>query len=721
MHKVLAFCTNKYHKNDIPRMNSNLYVLILAILPMWAHAEGTKQLSPDSIDRVNLNLVSTSYNTFGRYDGVDAQRMYIRIQNPANEQVFLGFSQPRNSSAYPCTAGNVTAYFRIKDPNGNVVFPTPGNANGQTISPAITYWSQAVAGPTTLVGATGYVPVTFNPAGLAAGDYYIEFSRAINAYNSSSFALEWWDITVASKGASPTAINGRVFAKNWALYTPPINCGAGGFGCATPNQYGTFDRPFKGIFYIYATGDSLVTQVNFANSGLRPVAFNLFFNENGPGNTGNVVNDRKSVEGVNIGTPQHPMFLNDPDNSVYPSGTLGTLSRAPLLTSCDSTKGFFAVSVSKRGQVDVVVDLDTLSGGGLYDAGTRDVALAIKIIPAVGEQPPYIRLVPWNLKDGLGNAVNLAQTFRIVTTYVQGIFHLPIYDAEFMSNGFTFTTIRPMPPPSMRPYKLYFDDSGIPDDNLNGQTHLQLRGCAAPCHAWNNGCYGDANTINTWFYGSEERVFFQTIPECYADALRDTLSTTTPEKWIAVLNNDRGVQLDSNSLSISGLIPPAHGTIALDPTTRRIIYRPTAGYIGLDSFQYRVCDSLRFTCDTAWVVVNVNCCTPTFVYAYDCMVGQVQGKFIANGIAGQMGTVTIPIDPQYLGATSFTVAGVGVTGSLSTTLTATTSSVTIPINYDGSGSAGTRLLTITSPHGVGTCKVQTLVLLCIADAGHLGR
>ena len=111
-------------------------------LPLYA--EGTKRLSPTVNDRVNLNFNITGYNSFGRYDGVDNQQLYIHIDNPATEQVFLGFSQPRSAVSYPCAAGNATAYFRIKDPNGNVVFPTAGSPNGEfSINAAIKTCSQS--------------------------------------------------------------------------------------------------------------------------------------------------------------------------------------------------------------------------------------------------------------------------------------------------------------------------------------------------------------------------------------------------------------------------------------------------------------------------------------------------------------------------------------------------------------------------------------------------
>lgn len=708
-------------KNSYPLLIIAFILLSIGCsLPLYA--EGTKQLSPTVNDRVNLNFNSTGYNSFGRYDGVDNQRLYIHIDNPATEQVFLGFSQPRSAVNYPCATGNATAYFRIKDPNGNVVFPTAGSPNGQLIAPLVANWANAIAGPNQIVGTGGYNAVAFNPTGLQAGDYYIEFSLTQGAYSSTAFAVEWWDITVATKGASPAAINGRVFAKNWAFYVPSVNCAGGAFGCTAANQFGAYDRAFNGAFHIYTSVDSLVTKVDFKNSGLQPIAFNLFFNDRGPGNTGNIVEDRKSINGALSGTAQYPLFLNDPDASVYPSGSIGTYTADPFAVTCDGKAAKIPISVTKSGQIDVTIDLDNASGAFKYDPGTRDVALAIKVTPLPGEQPPYVRLISWNGKDGLGNTVDLSQPFDFSVNYVQGVFHLPIFDAEFFAGGFKFNTVRPTPPPAANPINIYYDDINIPDDNFNGTAKVQLNGSLAPAHNWNNGCYGDANTINTWFFGSEERRSKTSIAVCLTDAVKDTMTITSPTRNIYVLNNDSGISLDTNSLSITGLVQPKHGSITLDLANRLIRYMPTLGYVGVDSFQYVLCDSMRYTCDTAWVVLTVNCCPADFHYAFNCIGSKVQGTFVANGQAGQAGTVTIPINLIYGGNTTFTAIGSGFSGTLSTNLTANISSVTIPMTYDGSGAEGSRLLTISSPHGTVFCTVKVIVeAACKAEGGRIGQ
>jgi large repetitive protein len=118
------------------------------------------------------------------------------------------------------------------------------------------------------------------------------------------------------------------------------------------------------------------------------------------------------------------------------------------------------------------------------------------------------------------------------------------------------------------------------------------------------------------------------------------------------------------------------------------------------------------TATTAVVVTITNPCPASF--AFNCGTATSTGAFTANAIAGQTGTVTVPITGTTAGTATFTVTGTGFTGTLSTTLTAGQAFVIIPITYDGTGAAGARPLSITSPQGTGTCSVNATV---VAPAG----
>lgn len=107
------------------------------------------------------------------------------------------------------------------------------------------------------------------------------------------------------------------------------------------------------------------------------------------------------------------------------------------------------------------------------------------------------------------------------------------------------------------------------------------------------------------------------------------------------------------------------------------------------------------------VVLNTTC--PPGAFTFNCGTSSTTGTFLANGTAGQTGTLILPITGTIAGAVTLNVAGTGFTGTLTTVLTAGQTSVTIPITYDGTGSVGNKTLTVTSTQGTGTCTKSVLV------------
>lgn len=103
------------------------------------------------------------------------------------------------------------------------------------------------------------------------------------------------------------------------------------------------------------------------------------------------------------------------------------------------------------------------------------------------------------------------------------------------------------------------------------------------------------------------------------------------------------------------------------------------------------------------VVMTATC--PVGAFAFNCSTG----SFLTNGTAGQTGTLVIQITGATAGAVTLDVAGTNFTGTLTTTLTARQTSVTVPITYDGSGAVGSRTLTVTSTQGTGVCTKSVLV------------
>ncbi len=584
--------------------------LLLIIANNSIYAEGTKELAPNESDRIYLYLNGELYNSFGRYDGNADQRLFFHIANPEEEQVFLGFSQSVSSGHFPCSGANNITFFRIKSPDGNIVYPAPGNLNGQIIdgnTANISSKAEAVAGPSPIAGASGYDPIVFDPSGLPAGDYYIEFSSFANTPAPKIItAIEHWDITVATKEVVPQAKPGRVFATNWAFYAPSIDC--------DPNTtYGWFDRPFNGRFYVLSE-EGFVNLIDFQDSGFQPAAFNMYFNETGTSNSGILAEDRKSTSGLGTTLSLHKLFLNDPDPLVYPSGEYGTLNNTPELHVCrEEGDACILVEPTKPGQIEALIDLDKSSGDFKYDPNTRDVLIVFDIEPTANESAPYSRCIPWDGIDGLGNRVSLTTNLDILVTYQQGVYHIPFFDVEFLLNGFKTTNIRPLPPSGSLENKLHYDDSNIPFMPGNGAKQIELNGCDAPCHSWINKDYGNRNTINTWFFADEETQLKNRVPNCLIEAFVDEVSTPfeTPVT-IEVLANDIGSILDTSSVAITNPSPNG-GTITIEENGQ-IIYQPAIEFIGLDSFKYEVCYDIlpvNSLCDMATVYVNVNTATET--------------------------------------------------------------------------------------------------------------
>jgi len=57
----------------------------------WSFAEGTKQTTATATDRTHLLTNFAEYNDFGRYGGTVNQRLFIHIENPETEVVYIRF------------------------------------------------------------------------------------------------------------------------------------------------------------------------------------------------------------------------------------------------------------------------------------------------------------------------------------------------------------------------------------------------------------------------------------------------------------------------------------------------------------------------------------------------------------------------------------------------------------------------------------------------------
>ena len=241
-------------------------LLVLAFSIENAKAEGTKELSPTAADSAMLHTNASGFGNFAAYGSFGtASSLNIRITDATLDSIYIGLS----AEADDFGTQNSSYSFRIKDPTGTVVFGPfmvgLANSNAST-------WALAFNGPD-VNGAGGYSTNTgtypysrFKPTML--GDYVIEFD---DGAPNNIVNILFYDITVRKSGAVQT---GRLWSRNWALRTPPIQAN-------TPPEC-QFDRPFNGLFYTY-TMDVFVSIIDFANSYFLVLSFTVSFGDSGPG------------------------------------------------------------------------------------------------------------------------------------------------------------------------------------------------------------------------------------------------------------------------------------------------------------------------------------------------------------------------------------------------------------------------------------------------------
>jgi len=422
-----------------------VYLIIFISIGLRLSAEGTKQLRPAESDKGNIQI-NDGGRPFALETNTDTlHRLFIHINN-TSEKIYFGF-QPLDR-----TVGKAT--FRIKDPNGNVVYAKTNVPVASGDDGFIENYSEAVTGPQIMgLPLGGYKPLSLVPT--IVGDYYIEFA-AIGTYHFDIF-----DITVVDSLNNPK--NGRLWSYAWDLNTQ------------SP------DARYNATMFVY-TADRYTTSVNL--NGIQPWGFVISCNGTGPRSTGNVVTNRKSVTG-NQTQPKYKIFLNQPDPVVYPSATAPAMIEDLALMSIPITGSpvKFYLNMDKSGLVELFLGVDGILG---YQPRNKDVVIT-KNIQAGGDT------ITWDGKDLTGAYVSENVVVEVNSRFSTGITHLPIFDAENQTRGFIVNRITPV---SERA-SVYWDDSLI-----SGTTNLIGASGNTDGHVWTGG-FGDSKTLNTWWNGYE--------------------------------------------------------------------------------------------------------------------------------------------------------------------------------------------------------------------------
>lgn len=475
-------------------------------------AEGIQQAAPNSSDSpVMLEAGRPDFGNFAVYDGPINSRLQFSIGSP-DEIFYIGLSVEHDNDGNEFPGSFPGQYsFRIKNAAGTVVHGpfiiTNNNANVGSYADAAfgNYDVTATQG--------GDLMYQFQPSAL--GDYYIEFQDAtFPDANGTKVNIAYWDFTVTDSENNP--IPGRVWSKTWAFRTPAID------GTSPPDC--GWDRPFNGTLYSYTT-DGFVSKIDFEDSGFQGLSFNVTFNSSGPGVSDDLIEDRKSIPGANatLNSGEHKIFLNAPDVNLFPDGICGEII-TPGSFSCLNQDSFcLAVSVTKPGQVEVILDFNQ---NGVLDPESEDVTLVYEF-----PEGDLSGCIPWNGLSGTGNPVSVGDTIDLIFFYSQGVQHWSAYDAEFLRNGYCIETIRPICEPNLTSNLLFWDDRNIPEDPGNGADKDGRNGCSCDtgCRTWTNfnldtneDCsnfndalttgYGDKSTINTWWFANTTSVVRVNVP-----------------------------------------------------------------------------------------------------------------------------------------------------------------------------------------------------------------
>jgi len=447
-------------------------------------SEGVKQLMPDStVSAAGLFLDNGSwYTKFACINCAPNYRLNIHVAN-AGERILFGMQCP----------GGYT--FNLRKPNGTVAL-TGGCPSLPTQPGYIRWFRQAMIGPFPQSG--GYTPLSYQVTSIAdTGDYYFEI---VNTYGN--LTIDYWDFQVVSGQHSPPlpadTINGRVWSQSWQLWADLGNI---------------VFQPFNGKFFVYSD-DGIVTKLEFSNAHVGAVT--IFCNPYGCYNTGNFLNDRRSVNTNTTtsfpGIARYKVFLNNPDLPVYPNGTYGQINGIPYMIPdpayppCSPEKQI-VVEVSKAGTVETTIVFP-------YGAPATTVDFYSPVSAGTNS-------ISWNGLDGQGNPVPSGTLVTVTLNYVNGLTNLPIWDQESNPDGYRISLVRPSGSSVMVPMT-YWDDSQITTTGYSCPTAPQsvsLSGCtpgSVPgypgCHPWGLNqpdCHD--KMINTWWYSSASSAIFTAV------------------------------------------------------------------------------------------------------------------------------------------------------------------------------------------------------------------
>ncbi len=179
--------------------------LLMVFLTENAFGEGTRQYRPSSSNFGNIRIGDALQPDlsirFATFVADPTEQLKLRIKDPSKEVIYYGFNVSLGGSVY----------VRIKDPNGTIVVASaliPGSGAGH-----IDNYNEAFIGPMQITSG-GYNALSFTPT--IAGDYVFEFNAGdpVN-HSGTEFIIDLFDITVLDTEANEVR-TGRLWSQKWA-------------------------------------------------------------------------------------------------------------------------------------------------------------------------------------------------------------------------------------------------------------------------------------------------------------------------------------------------------------------------------------------------------------------------------------------------------------------------------------------------------------------------
>ncbi len=504
-----------------------LFSLLASFVSSLTLAEGSKNLTPQSSGTSsgsNLFIGWLQHDDATRSDdflkpGAPAdQRLYIYIKS--GETVYYGLRRVLTNDQ---SLRHEDLVLNLRDNSGVLVntstlFADITSTDSATFLPGtgVIETRDAVnAGPSAIVGASGYNAISYTNNTGVDQDFYIEFDQQGLGDGKKSW-YDLWDFSVFNGTEEQT---GRVHAQTWSF---TAGSGSGRFStdfelfAAVPTVIGGVSggyfikaidlggiQPFGLLIYANSTGSDI--------SGVSDL--------NGDGVIDFLDARRTQDDDANV-TSEYDIFINNPDLTLYPTSELPTVEITNAVFFCAANGNGNAVigfNTNQIGEVAVIVDLNGSSG---YQVGTTDVIIEEQI-STTGSHEIY-----WDGLDGLGNPVPSGTTITISGRFTSGPTHFPLFDIEdnnFSSAdnpaGISVRDVRPTTSFDL----IYWDDRSV---NILSDPEVELNGTNEADHFWDD---GDNELVNTWSYGYYQ-INSQTINFDYiCDGDGDSINNNTDD------------------------------------------------------------------------------------------------------------------------------------------------------------------------------------------------